>query len=173
MAFTPILLSPFHSSKQNCFFRCISQYVFGSPEFHSHIRQLCARFMLIKSSAYAPFLHTPQLLNYLDHISQNGVFGTQIEMHALSWMLDRPICVFSDQEAIPDVTTDANEHSTSRRHPIYITHQWNNHFNVASPIDGTPNIGIGVCFFPLHPLHTLTFSSHKHLSDIPLRLLSS
>ena len=79
-------------------------------------------------------------------MAQNGVFGTNIEMHALSWLTGRPIQVFSDQENIPDLTvsTDSCVPGTD---PILLTHQWNNHFNCAQPIGESLKIGIGVCIF--------------------------
>ena len=145
-------------SVKNCFYRSISLHVFDTPEKHAILRRLCAQFLLLKASYYTPFLNSPQMIQYFQHVSRNGVFGTNIELHALSWLLARPIIVYSDQEHVPDLTI-TTETCDSQTDPIRLTHQWNNHFNVAVTIGKRLDVGIGVCLsnhcffvqFPFYP----------------------
>lgn len=107
------------------------------------LRKLCAEFILIKSDYYAPFLNSPEVIKYYYRISKNGVFGTNIEMHALSWLISRPIIVYSDQPHIPVLTIKA-ECCLETSEPILLTHQWNNHFNVVKKINEDVVVGIAV-----------------------------
>ncbi|KAH7815249.1 putative OTU domain-containing protein 5 [Monocercomonoides exilis] len=126
----------------NCFYRAISASIFSTPEKHHIVRNICSHFLLLKSNYYAPFLATPEYIHYIQQTSQNGEFGSNIEIHALSWLLDRPITVYSDQPHVP-VVTIVGESPSPDTPPIILAHRWNSHFDLLFEKRKPHPIGIG------------------------------
>ncbi|KAK2956215.1 hypothetical protein BLNAU_8779 [Blattamonas nauphoetae] len=127
----------------NCFYRSISVNIFRHENAYENLRKLVVDFLLLKADYYAEFIPSTQsMLQYIEDQRNNGRFGTNIEIHAMSWLIDRPIRVLSDDPAVAPLVIRADPTSTTQTECL-ITHQFQSHFNAAKRLGAPIQNGIG------------------------------
>lgn len=77
----------------NCFFRAVSDQLYGVEEYHAHLREVACDYMLRHEDTLAPFLDDgddADFAAYVDHMRSDGVWAGNIEIHAISmvWVVN-------------------------------------------------------------------------------------
>ena len=78
----------------NCLFRSISDQLYGTEQYHKEIRQLCLKYILDEKVFFQDYV-TEDLLDYVKRKSQDGTWGDDVEIEALSEIYGRPIEIYS------------------------------------------------------------------------------
>ena len=94
----------------NCVFSAFSHQIYGDPAFHFLIRDKCCTFMEKSREQFEPYIFTDSNLysdfsEYLTYMRAPGIWGSQLEIEALSRMYQRKIEIY-DQQTTPRITCD-------------------------------------------------------------------
>ncbi len=88
----------------NCFFRALSHQLYGSDEFHLHVRAILVGFEVINPSAFEAYLFTsPTVSTILQHakrMSCPGEWATQVELYAAATYFDLPLFYLEEQSIV-------------------------------------------------------------------------
>jgi OTU domain-containing protein 5 len=77
----------------NCMFRSVSHQVYGTDTHHPMLRQATAAYMLAERAYFSGWV-ADDFGSYVARLSQNGTWGDDPELQALSELYDRPVEVW-------------------------------------------------------------------------------
>ncbi len=77
----------------NCMFRSVSHQVYGSDEHHALLRKYTADYMTEERAYFSGWV-ADDFSEYIQRLRQNGTWGDDPELQALSELYDRPIEVW-------------------------------------------------------------------------------
>jgi len=122
----------------NCLFRSIAHQLFGAETTHMKIRHSCMDHIYSNKHRFSGFIAEPVDV-YCARMRQSGEWGDEVELAALSEILDRPIEVYSlDTPLTPDGRIQPRQlinNSTVRgRSPIRLTYHDGAHYNSLIPL---------------------------------------
>lgn len=104
----------------NCFFRAISDQLYGTEEHYGYLRQLCCEYMDEHEDDLAPFLDdTDQSFeDYVDHMRNDGIWAGNIEIHVSSIICNRDIRIH--QHGKPSYDLINHGRGTPSMHLFYL-----------------------------------------------------
>ena len=77
----------------NCMFRSVAHQVYGDATLHAELREYTARYMTAESGYFSGWI-ADDFPQYIARLQQNGTWGDDPELQALSELYDRPIEVW-------------------------------------------------------------------------------
>lgn len=86
----------------NCLFRAISHQLHGNENLHQNLREQCCDHIENDKDFYAPFMGGQDFNSYIARMRQNRVWADNLEIQALSEMLNAEIQIYHTQ-SIPTV----------------------------------------------------------------------
>jgi len=72
----------------------IAHQIYGDPEMHDQIRQLCMDYMELNRDHFSQYV-TEEWSDYIRRKRQDRCFGNHAEMQAMSELFNRPIEVYA------------------------------------------------------------------------------
>jgi hypothetical protein len=80
----------------NCLFRAISHQLYGSDRSHLQLRSQAVDYIQRNADDFTPFLEEP-ISKYVARMSKSGVYGGNLELVALSKLLNLNIVIYQSQ----------------------------------------------------------------------------
>jgi hypothetical protein len=80
----------------NCLFRAISHQLYGSDRSHLQLRSQAVDYIQKNQDDFTPFLEEP-LSKYVARMSKSGVYGGNLELVALSKVMNLNIVIYQSQ----------------------------------------------------------------------------
>jgi OTU domain-containing protein 3 len=77
----------------NCLFRAVADQLYGQPERHDEIRARTTDFLDQNADGFAPFVVDMPFDRYVNEMRRNGTWGGNLELQAMSVLLDCNIVV--------------------------------------------------------------------------------
>ncbi|XP_062581095.1 uncharacterized protein LOC134242909 [Saccostrea cucullata] len=117
----------------NCFFRAVSFSLTNSENHHQHIREAVCQHLLNHEAMFQQFMRSEgSLRSYLLHckMSNLGVWATELEILAMSHMLNVDIYTYSDMKWLQFSMKGPNPESAEQKEAIYLYHRHQNHYDV-------------------------------------------
>lgn len=112
------------SGDGNCLFRAISDQITGNENLHGEYRVLAIDFMRSNSDDFSPFVEDDEPFgDYLKRMSKLGVWGGNMELQALSLVLNVNIKIHRLGEPIWEITNFNRERS------IHLSYHDGDHYN--------------------------------------------
>ena len=117
----------------NCVFSAFSHQIYGDPSFHLLIRDKCCTFMEKSKEKFQPFISKDSNLysdfsEYLTYMRTPGIWGSQLEIEALSRMYHRKVEIY-DQQTTPRLTCDEDVSYRNDLPPIRLSFQNRVHYD--------------------------------------------
>ncbi len=90
-------LSKFGRHKQsivgdsNCLFRCLSYILYGTQERHMELRSYLTEFTSLNESHFIALCHPKTVADHVQHMKSVFVWGTHVEIIAVSLLLNKPV----------------------------------------------------------------------------------
>jgi hypothetical protein len=127
----------------NCLFRAISDQVYGDPDMHDIVRNLCMDYLLAERNHFSQFV-TQDFDHYVKRKRHDKTFGNNLEMQALAEMYNRPIEVYR-ASGTPMKIFHEGYTETSGSTPLRLSYHRGNHYNsVINPKEHTVGEGLGL-----------------------------
>ena len=78
-------------------FRSVAHQVYGDPSLHSLVREKCADYMEANEDQFSSFIigGVPHFKEYISNVRQDGWWGDDPEVQALSEIYNRPVIIWS------------------------------------------------------------------------------
>ncbi|OMJ95161.1 hypothetical protein SteCoe_1535 [Stentor coeruleus] len=112
------------SGDGNCLFRAISDQITGNENSHSEYRVLAIEFMRENSEDFSPFVEDDEPFDdYIKRMSKLGTWGGNMELQALSLVLNVNIKIHRLGEPIWEITNFDRERS------IHLSYHDGDHYN--------------------------------------------
>eukprot|EP01016_Furgasonia_blochmanni_P024276 TRINITY_DN2615_c0_g1_i7.p1 TRINITY_DN2615_c0_g1~~TRINITY_DN2615_c0_g1_i7.p1 ORF type:complete len:360 (-),score=51.03 TRINITY_DN2615_c0_g1_i7:1066-2145(-) len=124
----------------NCLFRAISEQIYGTEEFHKLIRRICMDYIDIEREYFKNYIigGIAKIDDYLHRKRQDGVWGDDVEIQALSEIYGRPVEIYA-YSAEPMRTF--HESALTAVEPMRISYHGKSHFNSIKRM-GRENAGL-------------------------------
>ncbi len=115
----------------NCMFRAISHQLFLNEDQHEELRRKCVDHLIENKARFSMFCFD-DFDQHIEHMSQVGVWGDELELRALEEIIDRPIRIFSSDA--PDQGTPLSNNFEELELlngvvPITLSYHGSNHYN--------------------------------------------
>ncbi|EAR85579.1 OTU-like cysteine protease (macronuclear) [Tetrahymena thermophila SB210] len=120
----------------NCLFRAVSDQMYGTEEFHKEIRSVCMDYIQIERAFFENYIHE-EFEDYINRKRQDGEWGDDIELEALSEIYNRPIEVYA-YSSQPMRTF--HETNFNNNEPIRLSYHGKCHYNSVKK-NGFLNLG--------------------------------
>ena len=135
----------------NCLFSSISDQVYGTDKHRDIIREKCMDYIEKNKLFFSHFIEggETQMPEYIKRKRQNGKWGDNLEIQALSEIYNRPIEIYVDVDKT--LRTFNNVNNKNSIFPIKISYHGNNHYNSIVP-------SVNHSDFPLYKSALLTSS---------------
>ncbi|XP_062574797.1 uncharacterized protein LOC134236639 [Saccostrea cucullata] len=117
----------------NCFFRAISYSLTNSENYHQHLRKAVCQHLLKYEKKFQQFMRCEgSLRSYLlsSKMSEDGIWATELEILAMSHMLNIDIYTYSDMKWIQFSGEEPNHEPVEHDEAIYLYHRQQNHYDV-------------------------------------------
>ncbi|XP_062606132.1 uncharacterized protein LOC134267940 [Saccostrea cucullata] len=117
----------------NCFFRAISYSLTNSENYHQHLRKAVCQHLLKYEKKFQQFMRCEgSLRSYLlsSEMSEDGIWATELEILAMSHMLNIDIYTYSDMKWIQFSGEEPNHEPGEHDGAIYLYHRQQNHYDV-------------------------------------------
>ncbi len=114
----------------NCFFRAVSDQMYGTEDHHAYLRDLCCDYMEKHEEELAPFLDDSEdYAAYVDHMREDGVWAGNIEIHATSMATHRDVRIHQHKKPSYDLVNHY------RDAPLHLFYHYGEHYASVRPID--------------------------------------
>ena len=124
-ALTDIFDIIYEESVENWQFRSLSRRWFGSPDYHSEVREILIDYIPHNSRRFEN--HLPEELDeYIRKMMEDGEWGGEHEIAAFSKLYSVNIIVYDEMSCSTSYFIAENENAT---HTVYLLMIHNNHFN--------------------------------------------
>ncbi|XP_062596168.1 uncharacterized protein LOC134257593 [Saccostrea cucullata] len=126
----------------NCFFRAVSFSLTNSENHHRHIREAVCEHLLNHEAMFQQFMRSEgSLRSYLlqSKMSEIGVWATELEILAMSHMLNVDIYTYSDMKWLQFSGKGPNLESAEQKEAIYLYHRQQNHYDVVLSVLARPH----------------------------------
>ncbi|CAG9326059.1 unnamed protein product [Blepharisma stoltei] len=118
----------------NCLFRSVSHQLYGTTEHHGLVRQAALNYLSIEREYFSQFIvgGDAGFDEYVSHQSQNGAWGDDIEIEAMSELYDRSIEIY----AYANQPMRTFHESYGEGTPIRLAYHGRSHYNSIIGKDG-------------------------------------
>lgn len=115
----------------NCFFRAVSDQMYGTEEHHAYLRDLCCDYMEKHEDDLAPFLDDTEsdYAAYVDHMREDGVWAGNIEIHATSMATHRDVRIHQHKKPSYDLVNHY------RDAPLHLFYHYGEHYASVRPLE--------------------------------------
>ncbi|KAM9965837.1 hypothetical protein ACTFIR_006016 [Dictyostelium discoideum] len=88
----------------SCLFRCVSESIFGTQNYHSRVRIQCIKYLELNRDLFEPFacIHNPWE-KYILEMKKDGTWGGEVELQAISLIYEVNFIIY-----IGNGTTNVN-----------------------------------------------------------------
>ncbi|KAN0035668.1 hypothetical protein ACTA71_004952 [Dictyostelium dimigraforme] len=88
----------------SCLFRCVSESIFGTQNYHSRVRMQCIKYLELNRDLFEPFacVHNPWE-KYIFEMKKDGTWGGEVELQAISLIYEVNFIIY-----IGNGTTNVN-----------------------------------------------------------------
>ena len=119
----------------NCLFRAVAHQLYGNEEHHWMIRQHCLDYVESEREYFAQYIigGLQSFHIYVARKREDGVWGDDVEIQALSEIYDRPIEVYAYSK-VP-MRTFHESHENESAQPIRLSYHGKSHFNSIMPFN--------------------------------------
>ena len=119
----------------NCFFRAVSLQIFGFEYFHSHVRQMCAAFLVDHRSRFEHWIsENVNLEDYVRHLSRDRAdVMDEIPLCIVAEMCNVTVVVVDTFDGFGWLRTHHPENVTPRQETIFLSYRNSNHYNALVP----------------------------------------
>ncbi len=114
----------------NCLFRAISDQVYGKEEYHGMIREHCMNYISVEKEYFSQYIvgGMDAFTDYVSAKRQNGEWGDDLEIEAMSEMYGRPIEIYAYDDK-PMRTFHEGVFSAPGQRSIKLSYHGRSHFN--------------------------------------------
>ena len=124
-----------HAGDGNCFFRAVAHQLGMNEEGHLELRARCCDYIEKNKEHYDSFLtdNEGSIDDHIAEMSQEGKYATNIEVAAMSEVLERPIHAYykAEEGVIPTVIDPEGCAATGP--PINLVHRMDCHYDGIVP----------------------------------------
>ncbi|GJP41962.1 hypothetical protein CLOM_g1573 [Closterium sp. NIES-68] len=114
------------SADGNCFFRAVSDHVFGNQSQHVELRHQVVDYLEAHEADFAPFVEDDMgFKEYCSGMRDDGTWGGHMELQAVSLLLKRNICIHQFQQPRWNIV-NFDEASTPS---IHLSYHDGDHYN--------------------------------------------
>jgi len=125
----------------NCLFRSVADQIYGDPELHGTVRNLCMDYMERERDHYSQFV-TEDFPDYIGRKRKDRVFGNHLELQAICELYNRPVEIYVTDENPINLF---HEIYKTDNPPIRLSYHSGNHYNsVRDPKNPTVGVGLGI-----------------------------
>lgn len=79
----------------NCLFRSVSEQIEGNENNYQEYREKCINYIKGNKETYAPYIEDDEPIDdYIERMSKNGEWGGNLEIHALSMVLEANFYIY-------------------------------------------------------------------------------
>ncbi len=135
----------------NCLFRSISFILFGTEANHTQVRSVLVKFVEMNNSYFKPYCFPSTVKSHTNKMKNNCVWGTHVEIFALSMYFNKPVFVILDKgysnyywakmflSQKPDLSfpTDCQLNTQVDINHFELCHVNNNHYDISLCTDGS------------------------------------
>lgn len=115
----------------NCFFRAVSFYLSGSDHAHDKMRLKMCNYLMQNQTMFQKLLRSNQCFqSYVKAMERLGSWATEVEVIAMSHMLNIPIFTFEDSQWSKYSGNLIDKTWSSLDGAIYLNHINRNHYDV-------------------------------------------
>jgi len=82
----------------NCLFRSVADQIYGDPEKHELVRNLCMDFMEKERDHYSQFV-TEDIRDYVTRKRKIKCYGNHLELQAIAELYNRPVEIYTYDES--------------------------------------------------------------------------
>lgn len=153
------------SNDGNCFFRAVSDQLYGTEQFHSNLRQRACDYILRNRNRFIDFVEDDQSYEeYVADMRNEGVWADHIELQAISMACGVNIRIHQSGKPSYDI----RNHLAVDAPVIHLSYHFGEHYASVRPIrtveDSRP-----AQHAPLPPLPTRTSKDDKRSQTPPRR----
>lgn len=142
----------------NCFFRAVSDQLFGSEETHFELRNQACDYLSQNQKRYESFIEDHSSFDdYVTNMRKNGIWADNLEIQAISETLGVNIRIHRSQESPYDII---NHHHPGAPY-LHLSYHFNEHYASVRPLHATAP-GIPVYHTPLAESVDRSTSSHTN-----------
>ena len=116
----------------NCLFRAVADQVYGRQQLHRLIRQKCMDYLEANQAYFQAFVSEENFGEYVQRKRQEGVWGDDVELQAISEIYNRPIEIYA-YAAEPMRTF--HEQKEALLLPIRLSYFGQNHYDSIVPVE--------------------------------------
>jgi len=122
----------------NCLFRAVSHQIYGTEDHHKYIRDKCMDYISLNKNFFKQFIigGDQTIDQYIEEKRRVGVWGDDIEIHALSEMYDMPIQIYAYSNT-PMRTFSESRNSSGK--VIMLSYHRSSHYNSIVDLDVEPS----------------------------------
>lgn len=116
----------------NCLFRSVSDQIYGSEEYHDIVRKYCMDYIDVEKEFFSQYIvgGIEAFESYVTNKRQNGVWGDDLEIEALSEMYELPIEIYAYDDKPMRTFHEATGASGTRA--VQLSYHGRSHFNSVS-----------------------------------------
>ena len=114
----------------NCLFRSVSDQVYGNEELHGLVREYCMNYINVEREFFSQYIvgGIDAFDEYITNKRQNGIWGDDLEIEALSEIYELPIEIYAyDNKPMRTFHETSNNNTTTI--PLRISYHGRSHFN--------------------------------------------
>ena len=111
----------------NCLFRSIAHQAYGDEEQHRVVRVKCMQYILTEKEYFKSFIEGGKVDEYVETKKQDGKWGDNIEIQAMSEIYDRSVEIYAyDSKPMNIFHEKQNKES---RTPFRLAYHGKSHYN--------------------------------------------
>lgn len=131
----------------NCFFRAVSDQLYGSEEHHMKLRELACDYLQRNKDHYKHFVDDEQTFDdYVTDMRNDGVWADNLELQAISMALSVNIRVHQSGKPSYDI----RNHLAKDAQVIHLSYHFSEHYASVRPLD-TAELAVPAQHPPLPP----------------------
>lgn len=145
------------SNDGNCFFRAVSDQLYGTEEYHMKLRERACDYLLANKEHYQFFVDDEQSFDdYVADMRADGVWADNLELQAISMAYNVNIRVHQSHKPSYDIRNHLGKNAKA----IHLSYHFGEHYASVRPL-ATANLNISAQHHPLLVPRASTASSSQ------------
>lgn len=122
------------ASDGNCLFRSFSDQIYGTPEYHTLLRDRCSKYIASERNYFEQFIAEP-FDEFITRIQREGEWGDDVEIEALSEIFDCRVEIYASHNN-SFMRTFHETCGAKWLHPVRLQYEGRAHYNSLTPASG-------------------------------------
>lgn len=119
------------SNDGNCFFRAVSDQLYGTEDYHMKLRERACDYLLLHKEHYRFFVDDEQSFeDYVSEMRNDGVWADNLELQAISMACDVNVRVHQSGKPSYDIRNHLERNATA----IHLSYHFGEHYASVRPI---------------------------------------